>query len=105
MVHSIARFALNALDREVCARSHVTAPISHSAGKLAVVTRATQKTREYVASARLWFLGSSVGALKCIGVRSIANLVRSSALLGTMTPCLLNSTPLNHLLNQGLIAH
>ena len=40
-------------------------------GKRAMVARATRKTREYMAYARLWFLGSSAGALELIGVRSI----------------------------------
>jgi hypothetical protein len=57
------------LDREVCTQSHVTAPKSHGAGKLAMATRATRKTREYVVCARSQFLGSSACMLECIGVR------------------------------------
>jgi hypothetical protein len=68
MVHLITG---SALDHKVCTRSHVTAPISHGAGKLAMVARATWKIREYVACARSWFLGLSAGALEHIGVRSI----------------------------------
>jgi hypothetical protein len=76
MVRSIAgsaldRNALCALDLEVCARSHVTTPISHNAGKLTMAARATWKTREYVACAQSWFLGSSAGALERIDVCSI----------------------------------
>jgi hypothetical protein len=68
MVRSIVG---SALYREVCARLHITSPISHSTGKLAMVARATRKTLEYVACARSWFLGSSVGTLERIDVRSI----------------------------------
>jgi hypothetical protein len=72
---ALDRSALSALDCAVCARSHVTAPISHGAGKLAMAARATQKTREYVACAGSWLLGSSAGALERIGVCSIVALV------------------------------
>jgi hypothetical protein len=72
---ALDRSALSALDREVCARLHITAPISHGAGKLAMVARAMWKTREYVACVRLWFLGSSACAPECIGVHSIVAFV------------------------------
>jgi hypothetical protein len=114
-VRSIAEFvldrsALSALDREVFTRLHVTAPISHGAGKIAMATRVTWKTWEYVACARSWFLDSSTGALKHIGVCSIVVALDhiSCAIECTardMTPSLLNSTPLNHLLIQGLTTH
>jgi hypothetical protein len=84
MVRSIVGYALDhsafsALDREVYAQLHVTTPISHGAGKLAMVARAMRKTREYVAYARSWFLGSSVGALECIGVCSIVVALNHSS--------------------------
>jgi hypothetical protein len=84
MVRSIVGYALDhnalsALDHEVCAQLHVTTPISHGASKLAMVARATRKTREYVAYARSWFLGSSTSALECIGVRSIVVALNHSS--------------------------
>jgi hypothetical protein len=38
-------------------------------------------------------------------LRSIVALVRSSALLGTLIPSLLNSAPLNHISHQGPTTH
>ena len=76
----------NALDHGVCASSHVTAPISQDAGKLAMAARVTRKTQEYVACARSWFWGSSAGALERIGVRSIVvSLDHSSCMIERTT--------------------
>jgi hypothetical protein len=79
------------LDCEVCTRSHVTAPISHGIGKLAMAARVTWRTREYVACTRSWFLGLSASALKCICVCSI--VVAIECIARDMTPSLLNSNP------------
>ena len=69
----------SAFDREVCTQLHVTAPISHSEGKLAMAARAMRKTWEYVACTRSWFLGSSASALECINVRSIVVALNRSS--------------------------
>jgi hypothetical protein len=76
---ALDRSALIALDRKVCARSHVTAPISHGVGKLAMAARAMRRTQEYVACARSWFLRSSVGALERIGIRLIVVALNCSS--------------------------
>jgi hypothetical protein len=108
--YALDSIALSALNDKVCAQSHVIAPISHSTGKLVMAARATRKTWEYVACARLWFLGSSTEALERIGVRSIVVALDCSSCVikctaRDMTPSLLNFTPLNHILNQGPTAH
>ena len=47
---ALAGLALNrsVLDREVCARSHVTAPISHSATMKVMAARVTHVSQVYV---------------------------------------------------------
>ena len=64
----------SALSREVCTRSHITAPESHGASKLVMVARAMQTSRANEASARSCPMGLST-------LRSIA-AVHLSALAG-----------------------
>jgi hypothetical protein len=66
-------FDCSALDREVYARSHLTALKSHGASKLAMAARATRTSRADEACTRLCPLGSGVvhlivlSALDCTG--------------------------------------
>jgi hypothetical protein len=81
-VRSIAWLVLdhNALNRKVCARSHVTTHKTHSVAMKAMAARAVRVSRVYVdvldhrPCAQSWSIRSIAGALDRESVRSIAQI-------------------------------
>jgi hypothetical protein len=76
----------SALDREVCAQSHLTALKFHGASKLAMVARATRTSRADEACVR-------------------SQQVHSIALAGAKIPFCSIPSLLNHILHQGPTTH